>query len=53
MLTRYLAKELGPRGIAKQIHLGAREADLQTDYLQAFIALARQPVAAAAGDTAR
>ena len=32
---------LGPRGIAKQIHLGARVADLQTDYLQAFIALAR------------
>ena len=32
---------LGPRGIAKQIHLGARVADLQTDYLQACIALAR------------
>lgn len=32
---------LGPRGIAKQIHLGARVVDLQTDYLQAFIALAR------------
>ncbi len=32
---------LGPRGIAKQIHLGAREADLDTDYLRAFIALAR------------
>lgn len=48
-----VAVRLGPRGIAKQIHLGAREADLQTDYLQAFIALARQPVAAAAGDTAR
>ncbi len=32
---------LGPRGIAKQIHLGARAAELQTDYLQAFIAMAR------------
>lgn len=37
---------LGPDGIAKQIFLGAREADLDTDYLQAFIALAREPVAA-------
>ena len=37
---------LGAQGIAKQIFLGAREADLQTDYLQAFIALARQPLAA-------
>lgn len=35
---------LGPQGIAKQIFLGAREADLDTDYLQAFIALARQPL---------
>jgi LysR family transcriptional regulator for metE and metH len=35
---------LGPRGIAKQIFLGAREADLATDYLQAFIELARQPL---------
>ncbi|GAB2480020.1 LysR substrate-binding domain-containing protein [Comamonas humi] len=34
---------LGPRGIAKQIHLGVREADLATDYLQAFIAQARTP----------
>ncbi len=33
---------LGPKGIAKQIHLGAREADLDTDYLQAFIELARR-----------
>jgi LysR family transcriptional regulator for metE and metH len=33
---------LGPRGIAKQIHLGMREADLDTGYLQAFIALARR-----------
>jgi LysR family transcriptional regulator for metE and metH len=37
---------LGPNGIAKQIFLGAREADLQIDYLQAFIQLARQPTAA-------
>jgi LysR family transcriptional regulator for metE and metH len=34
---------LGPRGIAKQIFLGAREADLPIDYLQAFIQMARQP----------
>lgn len=34
---------LGRRGIAKQIFLGAREADVDTDYLKAFIALARQP----------
>ncbi len=32
---------LGPQGIAKQIFLGARAADLETDYLRAFIALAR------------
>jgi len=37
---------LGPNGIAKQIFLGAREADLEIDYLQAFIALARNPAAA-------
>ena len=37
---------LGAKGIAKQIFLGARVADLQTDYLQAFIELARQPLAA-------
>ncbi|MDR0257186.1 LysR family transcriptional regulator [Delftia acidovorans] len=37
---------LGAQGIAKQIFLGAREADLQTDYLQAFIELAREPLAA-------
>lgn len=35
---------LGADGIAKQIFLGARETDLETDYLQAFIALARKPV---------
>ncbi len=33
---------LGPRGIQKHIHLGAREADWDTDYLHAFVALARQ-----------
>jgi len=32
---------LGRRGIAKQIYLGARTADLQVDYLQGFAALAR------------
>lgn len=33
---------LGRQGIAKQIFLGARETDEDVDYLQAFIALARQ-----------
>ncbi|MDH1701748.1 LysR family transcriptional regulator [Comamonas terrigena] len=37
---------LGKKGIAKQIHLGAREADMGIDYLQAFIALAREPFSA-------
>lgn len=37
---------LGPRGIPKQIYLGAREADMRTDYIQAFIQMAQQPVAA-------
>lgn len=32
---------LGPKGIAKQIHLGAREADIDIDYLKAFVELAR------------
>ena len=36
------AVRLGPKGIAKQIHLGVREADLQIDYVQAFMAMARQ-----------
>lgn len=36
---------LGPRGIAKQIFLGAREADTAIDYVRAFVALARQPAA--------
>ncbi|MEQ6437812.1 LysR substrate-binding domain-containing protein [Comamonas sp. w2-DMI] len=34
---------LGRKGIAKQIHLGAREADLEIGYLRAFIELAQQP----------
>lgn len=34
---------LGARGIAKQIFLGAREADTTIDYISAFIELARQP----------
>jgi len=34
--------KLGAAGILKHIHLGAREADWDVDYLQAFVALARQ-----------
>lgn len=52
-LPRWLLKEmapqldlvpvrLGPRGIAKQIFLGVREADADLTYLRAFIELARQ-----------
>ena len=33
--------KLGPKGIAKQIYLGAREADVGVDYLRAFVDLAR------------
>jgi len=33
---------LGPTGIQKHIYLGAREADYDTDYLQAFIEMARK-----------
>lgn len=51
-LPRWLAQEyaqrmavvpvrLGRAGIAKQIHLGARQADVGIDYLKAFIELAR------------
>ena len=54
-LPRWLAEEyagkmdvtavrLGRQGIAKQIFLGMREADLDTDYLRAFIEQARQPL---------
>lgn len=35
------AVRLGQQGIAKQIYLGARVADLEIDYLRAFIDLAR------------
>jgi LysR family transcriptional regulator for metE and metH len=38
---------LGRRGIAKQIFLGAREADFGIDYLAAFVELAGRPPAAA------
>ncbi|GGI18340.1 LysR family transcriptional regulator [Oxalicibacterium faecigallinarum] len=52
-LPRWLAEEyaermavtavrLGKSGIAKQIHLGMREADIEVEYLASFIELARQ-----------
>ena len=58
-LPRWLAEEyaakmpvvpvrLGRSGIAKQIFLGAREADFEIDYLAAFVELARAPVPAPA-----
>lgn len=34
--------KLGKNGIAKQIYLGIREADVQIDYVQAFIELAKR-----------
>ncbi|HRO58768.1 MAG TPA: LysR family transcriptional regulator [Burkholderiaceae bacterium] len=34
---------LGRQGLAKQIFLGAREADVDIDYLRAFVELARRP----------
>jgi LysR family transcriptional regulator for metE and metH len=37
-----LPVRLGPKGLAKQIFLGARESDLKIDYLKAFIELARR-----------
>ncbi|WP_457328996.1 LysR family transcriptional regulator [Rhizobacter sp. P5_C2] len=37
-----VAVRLGPRGIAKQIFLGAREADIDIDYMHAFVDLARR-----------
>ena len=49
LVEEYAAKmdvvpvRLGARGIAKQIFLGAREADTTIDYVRAFIELARQP----------
>jgi len=36
---------LGTHGIAKQIYLGAREADTAIDYVRAFVELARHPAA--------
>ena len=58
-LPRWLAQEyaskvdivpvrLGSSGIAKQIFLGMRETDVETNYLQAFIKLAREPAASPA-----
>ena len=56
-LPRWLAQEyaekiavvplrLGRDGIAKQIFLGVREADLEIDYLRSFIEMARKPASA-------
>jgi LysR family transcriptional regulator, regulator for metE and metH len=42
------AVRLGAAGIAKQIFLGVREADIGIDYLDDFIALARSPSSAIA-----
>ena len=58
-LPRWLAEEyadkmpvvplrLGRTGIAKQIFLGCREADVDIDYLKAFVEIAREPVPAPA-----
>lgn len=55
-LPRWLAEEyaermdvtavrLGKTGIAKQIYLGAREADVEVDYLKSFVELARNSTA--------
>ncbi len=40
---------LGRRGIAKQIFVGAREADVSIDYVGGFLELARQPTAGGTG----
>ena len=56
-LPRWLAEEyadkmpvvplrLGRTGIAKQIFLGCREADVEIDYLKAFVEIAREPAPA-------
>ena len=61
-LPRWLVKEyaskidvvpvrLGANGIAKQIFLGARETDLEIDYLKAFIELANKPAASLVTDS--
>ena len=58
-LPRWLAEEyadkmpvvplrLGRGGIAKQIFLGCREADVAIDYLEAFVEIAKQPAPASA-----
>ena len=58
-LPRWLAEEyaakmpvvpvrLGRHGIPKQIFLGARESDVDVDYLKAFVDYARQPAPARA-----
>jgi LysR family transcriptional regulator for metE and metH len=63
-LPRWLAKEyankmdvaavrLGKHGIAKQIFLGARQADVQIDYLKAFVDLARHSQRALSKGSAR
>jgi LysR family transcriptional regulator for metE and metH len=45
---------LGRKGIAKQIFLGMREADVDIDYLHAFVSLSHQPaIAKAPGKRAR
>ncbi len=47
LVEEYAAKmpvvpvRLGPNGIPKQIYLGAREADVNVEYLRAFVELAR------------
>ncbi|MEG1768630.1 MAG: LysR substrate-binding domain-containing protein, partial [Comamonas sp.] len=52
LVEEYAAKmdvvpvRLGVQGIAKQIFLGAREADTSIDYVRAFIELARQRASA-------
>lgn len=43
------AVRLGARGIAKQIFLGARQADIDIDYLRAFVELARSSTQWSAG----
>ena len=61
-LPRWLAQEyaarmpvvplrLGRHGIAKQIFLGAREADFEIDYLAAFVELAQRPLPAASASS--
>ena len=40
------AVRLGRNGIAKNIYLGVREADVEIDYLKSFVKMARDPVSA-------